>query len=103
MHAAADWLAAVSLDDLAKANDPSFPTFWLPFQDVTAHNHIAQWVDTIMQPPANCQQVGQDCTPWPVVPAKIVMGRRTPASRSSSNHSPQLMLRSKKWWRRKPM
>ena len=26
------------------ATDRSYPAFWLPFQDVTAHNHSAQWV-----------------------------------------------------------
>jgi len=56
------WMAAISLDDLAAGRDPSLPAFWLPFQDVTAHNHIAQWVDMIAEPPPNCQQVGQDCT-----------------------------------------
>ena len=56
------WMAAISLDQLAAGGDPSFPAFWLPFQDVTAHNHIAQWVDQIVMPPTSCQQVGQDCT-----------------------------------------
>ena len=56
------WMAAISLDQLASGQDGSFPAFWLPFQDYTAHNHIAQWVDAIAQPPPNCQQVGQDCT-----------------------------------------
>ena len=26
------------------ATDRSYPAFWLPFQEVTAHNHSAQWV-----------------------------------------------------------
>lgn len=56
------WMAAISLDQLASGGDPSFPAFWLPFQDVTAHNHIAQWVDQIAAPPSGCQDVGQDCT-----------------------------------------
>lgn len=56
------WMAAISLDQLASGSDPSFPAFWLPFQDVTAHNHIAQWVDQIAPPSSGCQQVGQDCT-----------------------------------------
>ena len=43
-------MAAISLDDLAAGNDGSFFAFWLPFQDVTAHNHIAQWVDSIVPP-----------------------------------------------------
>jgi hypothetical protein len=54
------WMTAISLDDLAAGVDPSFPAFWLPFQDFTAHNHIAQWVDTIVTQP-NCQQDGQSC------------------------------------------
>lgn len=44
------WMAAISLDDLAAGQDGSFYAFWLPFQDVTAHNHIAQWVDTFVPP-----------------------------------------------------
>ncbi len=56
------WMAAVSLDDLASGVDGSFPAFWLPFQDYTAHNHIAQWVDTIVMPPPNCQLNGQTCS-----------------------------------------
>jgi hypothetical protein len=55
------WMAAFSLDALTTGGDPSFPAFWLPFQDVAAHNHIAQWVDQIVTP-TGCQQVGQDCT-----------------------------------------
>jgi hypothetical protein len=55
------WMAAVSLEDLASGNDPSFPAFWLPFQDVTAHNHIAQWVDQIVAPPTGCANIGQSC------------------------------------------
>jgi len=55
------WMAAITLEDLAAGTDPSLPAFWLPFQDVTAHNHIAQWVDQIVQQP-NCQATGQSCT-----------------------------------------
>jgi len=25
------------------AKDPSRPAFWLPFQDITTHNHTPQW------------------------------------------------------------
>jgi hypothetical protein len=56
------WMAAVALDDVGAGADGSFPAFWLPFQDYTAHNHIAQWVDTITMPPPNCQQNGQTCS-----------------------------------------
>jgi hypothetical protein len=42
------WMAAVSLSDIELASsDPSWPAFWLPFQDVTAHNHNAQWTEVV--------------------------------------------------------
>jgi hypothetical protein len=43
------WMAAtlVDPDRSLDATDRSFPAFWLPFQDVTAHNHSAQWVATV--------------------------------------------------------
>ena len=53
------WMAAIDLDALQAGNDPSYPAFWLPFQDYTAHNHIAQWVDSIQS--QNCSQIGQSC------------------------------------------
>jgi hypothetical protein len=55
------WMAAISLDDLAAGKDPSFPAFWLPFQDYSAHNHIAQWVETIITQPPGCAQTGASC------------------------------------------
>ena len=42
------WMAAITLEDLQAGGDGSFPAFWLPFQDDTAHNHIAQWVDAVV-------------------------------------------------------
>ena len=33
--------------------DPSYPAFWLPFQDLSSGNHIAQWVTKVQR---------QDCT-----------------------------------------
>ena len=56
------WMAAVSIDDVAAGNDGSFPAFWLPFQDVTAHNHIAQWVDTIVTGTCTMGQQGDPCS-----------------------------------------
>jgi hypothetical protein len=56
------WMAAVSLDDLLAGHDPSFAAFWLPFQDVTAHNHIAQWTEAIVgPPPGTCGVQGDVC------------------------------------------
>ena len=40
------WMAAIIVDPNRSldSTDRSYPAFWLPFQDVTAHNHSAQWV-----------------------------------------------------------
>jgi len=32
------WMAAINLSE-AQRGDPSFPAFYLPFQDITTHNH----------------------------------------------------------------
>jgi hypothetical protein len=47
------WMAAIVVDPdrSLDATDRSYPAFWLPFQDVTAHNHSAQWVATVQGPP----------------------------------------------------
>jgi hypothetical protein len=57
------WMAAIDIDQVAQGADGSFPAFWLPFQDVTAHNHIAQWVDSFAQGSGSaCVQVGGTCS-----------------------------------------
>jgi hypothetical protein len=63
------WMAAINLTkagELMNMGDPSYPAFWLPFQDMTTHNHAAQWVQqVVMMPPADggaCVAAGQDCT-----------------------------------------
>jgi hypothetical protein len=61
------WMAAVSLSDIELANgDPSFVAFWLPFQDYTAHNHIAQWTEEVVGPPPGdggaCGVQGSTCS-----------------------------------------
>jgi hypothetical protein len=40
------WMAGIIVDTdrSLDSTDRSYPAFWLPFQDVTAHNHSAQWV-----------------------------------------------------------
>ena len=61
------WMAAVDIDAdrSLDTTDRSFPAFWLPFQDVTAHNHSAQWVETVVgSPPADggsCLPIGAAC------------------------------------------
>jgi hypothetical protein len=46
------WMIAVDLTKLGTGQDPSFPAFWLPFQDVNGGNHIAQWSTAVVR--ANC-------------------------------------------------
>jgi hypothetical protein len=47
------WMAAIVVDPdrSLDAKDRSYPAFWLPFQDVTAHNHSAQWVSKVQSGP----------------------------------------------------
>ena len=39
------WMAAIRLDanGVMQGQDPSLPAFWLPFQDLSTNNHLAQW------------------------------------------------------------
>jgi hypothetical protein len=39
----------------AASGDPSFPAFWLPFQDMASGNRIAQWVTTIQRKPCSAK------------------------------------------------
>jgi hypothetical protein len=41
------WMAAINLTTAATGADPSRVAFWLPFQDITTHNHTPQWTQTI--------------------------------------------------------
>ncbi len=44
------WMAAVDVDTtggIGGGKDTSHPAFWLPFQEITAHNHVAQWAASI--------------------------------------------------------
>jgi len=54
------WMAAVVVDTdpSLDSTDRSYPAFWLPFQEVTAHNHSAQWVAQVQTPPG--QEAGVD-------------------------------------------
>jgi hypothetical protein len=38
------WMAPVFASKAQGYQDPSGPAFWLPYQDITTHNHGAQWV-----------------------------------------------------------
>jgi hypothetical protein len=63
------WMTAINLNTAGKGTDPSFPAFWLPFQDITAHNHTAQWTSTVVNKPppdgGTCIPAGQDCAAAP--------------------------------------
>jgi len=52
------WMAAFDPARIASGQDPSFPAFWLPFQDITGGNHIAQWSEAVQR--ASCT-VSSDC------------------------------------------
>jgi hypothetical protein len=41
------WMVGVDPARAAAGMDPSFASFWLPFQDFTSGNHIAQWVEHV--------------------------------------------------------
>jgi WD40 repeat protein len=43
------WMAAFDPAQAAASKDPSSAPFWLPFQDMTTSNHIAQWTTQIVQ------------------------------------------------------
>jgi hypothetical protein len=47
------WMGAVFVEssELGMGVDTSFSAFWLPFQDDTSHNHIAQWTQTVVLGP----------------------------------------------------
>lgn len=40
------WMAAFDPAKAAMNVDPSYSSFWMPYQDVKSHNHIAQWTAT---------------------------------------------------------
>jgi len=58
------WMAAINLSE-TKNVDPSFPAFYLPFQDITTHNHTPQWTEEIVTPPVAdagvCVMTGGSC------------------------------------------
>jgi hypothetical protein len=59
------WMAAINLSNAeVSSGDPSYPAFWVPFQDITTHNHSAQWTTTIVTGPTtgSCTEGGKSCT-----------------------------------------
>jgi len=37
------WMAPINLSEAQGNRDPSRVAFWIPYQDITTHNHTAQW------------------------------------------------------------
>lgn len=47
------WMTAVDLGKAKSGVDGSYPSFWLPFQDLKSGNHIAQWVTKVERKPCS--------------------------------------------------
>jgi hypothetical protein len=60
------WMAAIDVSTAIAqvVQDPSMPAFWLPFQDITTHNHTPQWTQSVAPPPdaGACMMAGGNCT-----------------------------------------
>jgi hypothetical protein len=61
MQIAQIWMVAVS-PERATAGDGGYPAFWLPFQDITTGNHIAQWTEKVERAPCTPIDLSQ-CMP----------------------------------------
>jgi hypothetical protein len=61
------WMAPLTFSENASNRDPSFPAFWIPYQDMTTHNHTAQWTEQAVIPPppadagCTCSMLGGPC------------------------------------------
>lgn len=42
------WMAAFEPGRISEGQDPSYPAFWLPFQNISTNNHIAQWTEQLV-------------------------------------------------------
>jgi hypothetical protein len=42
------WMAAFDPQAAEDGEDPTWPAFYLPFQDITTNNHIAQWTEVVV-------------------------------------------------------
>lgn len=53
------WMAAVDPDKVTQGVDPSYPSFALPFQDISTSNHIAQWAQYLVS--NGCSTDSESC------------------------------------------
>ncbi|MDW8281572.1 MAG: hypothetical protein RMK29_07665 [Myxococcales bacterium] len=42
------WMAAITVGGEPTGGDPSSPPFWIPYQNLQTHNHIAQWTEQVI-------------------------------------------------------
>ncbi|MBS1153141.1 MAG: tolB protein precursor, partial [Myxococcaceae bacterium] len=50
------WMGAFDPSKIANGLDPTFPAFWLPFQNINTGNHIGQW--SLQVPRSTCVGTG---------------------------------------------
>jgi hypothetical protein len=60
------WMAPITFTEAQGANvDPSGVAFWVPYQDITTHNHTAQWTQEVppkVKPPGcTCSMLYGPC------------------------------------------
>jgi hypothetical protein len=62
------WMAPLTFTEAQGGTvDPSSVAFWIPYQDMTTHNHTAQWTEQIIQNPppdagvCSCSNLGGPC------------------------------------------
>jgi hypothetical protein len=63
------WMAPITFTEAQGTTmDPSGVAFWIPYQDITTHNHTAQWTQQVPQLPpgensCTCGMQGGACGP----------------------------------------
>ncbi|MDP9036533.1 MAG: hypothetical protein M3O50_17160 [Myxococcota bacterium] len=58
------WMAPITLNEgFNGMTDPSHVAFWIPYQDITTHNHTPQWThqNVVAPPPKMCIPSGANC------------------------------------------
>ncbi len=59
------WMAAIDLSSTSGI-DPSYPAFYVPFQDIATHDHMPQWTPALASaPPLVCIPTGGSCVTNP--------------------------------------
>ncbi len=87
------WMVAFDPARAASGQDPSFPAFFLPFQDAAGGNHIAQWVTAVLRQtcsvdsdcPSTEHCVDGRCVPISVTHKPVPNGRARPQAHRSAD------------------